>query len=92
MKGMRLFAVAIASLGLAGFSSVVMADPAAGKARFAAACADCHDAGDFEGEDAAALSATLKKIVAGQQKHKSAFKLTDAEIGDVAAFLASGGK
>ena len=43
-----------------------------------------------QGEDAAALSATLKKIVAGQQKHKQALKLTDAEIADVAAYMAAG--
>ncbi|HEX5650093.1 MAG TPA: c-type cytochrome [Steroidobacteraceae bacterium] len=90
MKVTRIFAVAIATLGLAGFSGVASADAAAGKAKFTADCAECHEVGDFAGEDAAALSATLKKIVAGQQKHKSALKLTDAEIADVAAYMAAG--
>lgn len=92
MKVMRVFAVAVATLGLAGFSGVASADAAAGKAKFSDACAECHEVADFEGEDAAALSATLKKIVAGQQKHKTALKLSDAEIADVAAYIASGGK
>lgn len=92
MKVMRIFAVATATLGLAGFSGVAAADAAAGKAKFTADCAECHEVADFEGEDAAALSATLKKMVAGQQKHKTAIKLSDAEIADVAAYIAAGGK
>jgi mono/diheme cytochrome c family protein len=90
MKVTRIFAVAIATLGLAGFSGVASADAAAGKAKFEATCAECHEAGDFEGEDAAALGATLKKMVAGQQKHKTALKLSDAEIADLAAYMAAG--
>jgi mono/diheme cytochrome c family protein len=92
MKVTRIFAVAIATMGLVGFSGVACADAAAGKAKFSTACAECHEVADFEGEDAAALTATVKKIVAGQQKHKTALKLTDAEIADVAAYIASGGK
>ena len=90
MKVTRIFAVAIATLGLAGFSGVASADAAAGKAKFEAVCAECHEAGDFAGEDAAALGATLKKMVAGQQKHKTAHKLSDAEIADLAAYMAAG--
>jgi mono/diheme cytochrome c family protein len=90
MKLMRTLAVSIATLALAGFSSIASADAAAGKAKFTAACAECHEAGDFEGEDAKALADTMKKIVAGQAKHKNALKLTDAEIADLAAFMAAG--
>jgi cytochrome c553 len=90
MKVTRIFAVAIATLGLAGFSGVASADAAAGNAKFEATCAECHEAGDFEGEDAAALTATLKKMVAGQQKHKTALKLSDAEIADLAAYMSAG--
>ena len=90
MKVTRILAVAIATLGLAGFSGVASADAAAGKAKFEATCAECHEAGDFEGEDAAALTATLKKMVAGQQKHKTALKLSDAEIADLAAYMSAG--
>jgi cytochrome c553 len=83
----RIIAVAVATLGLAGFSSIASAD---GKAKFEADCAECHEVGDFEGTDAAAMTATLKKIVAGQQKHKTALKLTDAEVAELAAFIAAG--
>ena len=31
-----------------------------------------------------------KKIVAGTQKHKEALKLTDAEVADLAAYMAAG--
>ncbi len=61
-----------------------------GKAKFTAACAECHEVADFEGETAAALTETLKKIVAGKQKHKNALKLSDAEIADLAAYMAAG--
>jgi mono/diheme cytochrome c family protein len=90
MNATRILAVATATFALAGFSTAASADAAAGKAKFAATCAECHEVADFAGEDAAALTATIKKIVAGQQKHKSAIKLTDAEIADVAAYMAAG--
>ena len=90
MKVTRILAVAIATLGLAGFSGVASADAAAGKAKFEAACAECHEVADFEGTSAADLTATLKKMVAGQQKHKAALKLTDAEIADLAACITAG--
>jgi mono/diheme cytochrome c family protein len=90
MKLMRTLAVSIATLALAGFSSIASADAAAGKAKFTATCAECHEVADFEGEDAAALADTMKKIVAGQAKHKNALKLTDAEITSLAAYMAAG--
>jgi mono/diheme cytochrome c family protein len=92
MKLNRLLVVAVAGLGVAGWSLAANADAAAGKAKFEATCADCHEAGDFEGEDAGALADTIKKIAGGQMKHKADIKLSDAEIADVAAFMASGGK
>ena len=92
MKISRLVVISGAFAGLAGYGGVAAADAAAGKATFTGICAECHEAGDFEGEDAAALSATIKKIVSGEMKHKKALKLTDAQIADVAAYLASGGK
>ena len=92
MKLNRMLIVAVAALGATGWSMVANADAAAGKAKFAASCAECHEAGDFEGEDAKVLGDTIKKIAGGQVKHKSAIKLSDAEIADVAAYMASGGK
>jgi mono/diheme cytochrome c family protein len=88
----RVLIVAVAGLGIAGWSVSASADAAAGKAKFAADCAECHEAADFAGEDAKALADSLKKMAAGQMKHKTAIKLSDAEIADVAAYMASGGK
>jgi mono/diheme cytochrome c family protein len=90
MKILRILAVSVAALAVAGFSTSASADAAAGKAKFAAACAECHEVADFEGESAAALTDTMKKIVAGTQKHKQALKLTDAEVADLAAYMAAG--
>jgi mono/diheme cytochrome c family protein len=92
MKTSRLVVIMGAAAGLASYGGTAFADAAAGKATFTGICAECHEAGDFEGENPAELSATIKKIVSGEMKHKKALKLTDAEIADVAAYLASGGK
>lgn len=89
MKTSKFLVMTVAGLGVAGWGMAAHAD-AAGKAKFEAVCAECHEAGDFAGEDAKALADTLKKIVAGQQKHKSKITLTDAEITSVAAFMAAG--
>ena len=40
--------------------------------------------------DAFALTESLKKILAGTQKHKEPLKLTDAEVADLAAYMAAG--
>ena len=90
MKATRILCVTVAALGLAGVSTVASADAAAGKTKFEAACAECHDVADFEGSDAKATADTLKKMVAGTEKHKKALKLSDAEIADLAAYMAAG--
>jgi cytochrome c553 len=89
MKMNRMLIVGLASLGAAGWGMAAQADA---KAKFAADCAECHEAGDFEGEDAAALADTMKKMAAGQMKHKTAIKLSEAEITEIAAYMAKGGK
>ncbi len=89
MKMNRMLIVAVAGMGAAGWGMAAHADA---KAKFAADCAECHEAGDFEGEDAKALADTLKKIAGGQMKHKSAIKLSDAEITEIAAYMSKGGK
>lgn len=88
----RTLIISAAALGLAVWSLGACADAAAGKAKFASACAECHDASDFQGEDVKGLTDSIRKIAAGQMKHKSPIKLTDQEITDVAAFMATGGK
>jgi mono/diheme cytochrome c family protein len=89
MDTKRILMVAVASALAAGWSGSVLADA---KAKFAADCAECHEAGDFEGEDAKALADSIKKISAGQVKHKSKITLSDAEITEIAAYMSKGGK
>ncbi len=90
MKFTRMLAVSVATLAMAGFSSIATADAAAGKAKFTAACAECHEVADFQGQAASDVADTLKQIVAGKAKHKPALKLTDAEIAALAAYMAAG--
>jgi mono/diheme cytochrome c family protein len=87
MRMSKVLVVTVAAVGATGSGMAAHAD---GKAKFEADCAECHEAGDFTGEDAKALGETLKKIVAGQQKHKGKISLTDAEIASVASFMATG--
>jgi cytochrome c553 len=88
----RTLVVPAVALGLAAWSLAASADAAAGKAKFASACAECHDASDFKGEDVKGLTDSIRKIAAGQMKHKTPIKLSDQEISDVAAYMSSGGK
>jgi mono/diheme cytochrome c family protein len=90
MKISRLFVAGVAVLGLAGWAGSANADAAAGKAKFEAVCSECHEVADTAGEDAKGLADSMKKIVAGQTKHKKALKLTDAEIADLAAYMSAG--
>ena len=89
MKTSKVLMVAVAGLGLAGWGMAANAD-AAGKAKFDAACAECHEAGDFEGEDAKALADSITKIASGAMKHKSKITLSDADITAVATFMSTG--
>jgi mono/diheme cytochrome c family protein len=92
MKFKTLMVASVAAMGLVGFGNAAMADAAAGKKTFDSICSECHEPGDFEGEDLKEQTATITAIVAGQHKHKKALKLTDQEIADVAAYMVSGGK
>ena len=92
MQIKNLLMVSLAAAGLAGYGSAALADAAAGKATFNDVCSECHETADFEGENAAEVTATIKKISAGQMKHKKALKLTDQQAADVAAYMVSGGK
>jgi mono/diheme cytochrome c family protein len=91
MKTGRMFVIAVATLGMSGWSFSASADAAAGKATFEKSCAECHEAADFKGEDVKGLTDSLKKIVAGQMKHKAKLTLSDADIANVAAYMSSGG-
>lgn len=92
MKLKMLTVVSVATMGLVGYGSAAFADAAWAKKNFDDVCSECHEAADFEGEDAKEVAATIKKISAGQMKHKKAIKLTDQQADDMAAFFTSGGK
>jgi mono/diheme cytochrome c family protein len=88
MKVYRVLMVAVASACAAGWA---VSAQASGKDKFAADCGECHEAADFAGEDAKALEASIKKIVSGEQKHKSKLSLNDVEIKELADYMATGG-
>lgn len=68
------------------------ADAQAGRSTAQGKCAQCHDADDWEGEDAASLESLIRDIVAGKVKHKGKLDLSGAEIANVAAYWGQGKK
>jgi mono/diheme cytochrome c family protein len=94
VNGLRRVSAIVALAG-AGILIAVLpagADVKAGEAKFNAVCAECHDSADFEGEDLNGLRDTLRRISHGEIKHKKSVQLSDQEIADLAAYMASGGK
>jgi mono/diheme cytochrome c family protein len=96
INGLTVASGSVAALLAAGALVLAVdparADVAAGKARFNAACGQCHDSADFENENPQALANTLRRIVSGELKHKKALQLSDQEIADIAAYMSTGGK
>jgi len=95
MKLSRMIVMSSAVMALASWGLPAHADAAAAKKMFADVCSECHEVGDYEGESVADLSAAMKNIVAGGKMkngkpHKKALKMSDAEIADMAAYLAAG--
>jgi mono/diheme cytochrome c family protein len=80
----------IAALGAGGVA--LAADAQAGRSVAQSKCAECHDADDWEGEDAASLESLIRDIVAGKVKHKRKLELNAAEIANIAAYWGQGGK
>ena len=80
----------LASFGVSGVASP--ADAQAGRSVAQSKCAQCHDADDWEGEDAASLESLIRDIVAGKVKHKRKLELGAAEIADIAAYWGAGRK
>jgi mono/diheme cytochrome c family protein len=68
------------------------ADAQAGRSAAQSKCSQCHDADDWEGEDAASLESLIRDIVAGKVKHKGKLELTPAEIANIAAYWGAGKK
>lgn len=69
---------------------VQAADVQAGKAAAQAKCVQCHEADDWEGEDASSLASLIHDIVAGKVKHKGRLELTAAEVANIAAYWGQG--
>jgi cytochrome c553 len=88
MRSMILAALATPVLPSAGFA----ADLSAGKAAADRQCVECHEAADWQGEDASSLESLIRDIVAGKVKHKRALQLSDDDTRNIAAYWASGGK
>lgn len=78
-------AAALIALLLAG-ALAEAADVQAGRAAAQAKCVQCHEADDWEGEDAASLESLIRDIVAGKVKHRSKIELTSEEIANIAAY------
>jgi cytochrome c553 len=80
----------LASLGAGGVAPA--ADAQAGRSVAQTKCVECHDADDWEGEDAASLESLIRDIVAGKVKHKRKLELGAAEIANIAAYWGQSGK
>jgi mono/diheme cytochrome c family protein len=83
--------VAIATLLCTG-GVTLAADVQAGRGVAQSKCSQCHEADDWEGEDAAALESLIRDIVAGKVKHKGKLDLSPAEIANIAAYWGQGKK
>ena len=81
-------------LVLAGFANVAAygADVQAGRRAAQGKCGQCHEADDWEGEDAASLESLIRDIVAGKVKHKNKLELSAPEIANIAAYWGQGKK
>ena len=73
-----------ATLGLLAAGSCDRGEP--GKAKVDAICSECHEKDEWADQDAAALEAKIKDVVAGKVKHKKKLTLTDQEAADIAAY------
>lgn len=72
-------------------AGVHAADATAGRVA-AAACAECHEPRDWEGETQAALESLIRDVVQGTVKHSRKIALGDAEIANLAAYWAAASK
>ena len=88
---MRNWILATAIVALAATRLAFAAD-GAGKAAAQAKCAQCHDAGDWEGESAASLESLIRDVERGAVSHKVKIQLADVEIKEIAAYWAESGK
>ena len=89
---MRSLWITALLVGLGTTSAATAADSLAGKAVAQTKCSQCHEADDWDGEDAASLESLIRDIVAGKVKHKGKLELTSAEMANIAAYWAEASK
>ena len=89
-RELKLLLILAALLGAGG--AVQAADVQAGRSTAQSKCAQCHEADDWEGEDAASLESLIRDIVAGKVKHKNKLDLSAPEIANIAAYWGQGKK
>jgi cytochrome c553 len=89
---MRIRSIIALMSMLATGAALQAADLQSGKTAAQAKCSECHDADDWEGEDAASLESLIRDIVAGKVKHKRKLELTSAEMANIAAYWADASK
>ncbi|UCG73593.1 MAG: hypothetical protein JSV45_04270 [Chromatiales bacterium] len=80
-----------ASLAIAGGHSggAPKGDAKAGEQKISA-CTDCHSAADFAGQSEAQINSAIKNVAAGGVAgHPDVGQVSDQDIADLAAFLAS---
>ena len=87
---LKTLLILAASLGASGVAQA--ADVQAGRVTAQSKCAQCHEADDWEGEDATSLESLIRDIVAGKVKHKNKLELSAAEIANIAAYWGQGKK
>lgn len=92
VERMTRFIVIVSLVALGMTNATFAADVAAGKAVADRQCLECHEASDWEGEDAASLASLIRDIVAGKVKHKRPLQLSDTDIQNIAAYWARGDK
>jgi|SRR4051794_40574835 mono/diheme cytochrome c family protein len=89
-RELQALLILVASLALGGVARA--ADLLAGRSAAQSKCVQCHDADDWEGEDAASLESLIRDIVAGKVKHKGKLELSAADIANIAAYWGQGKK
>ena len=81
-------AVSVVCLLVMSYSSHA-ADSAAGQKTFQTACAGCHQFKSYGGKSSADLQVAIKGIVAGTVKHPKKLTLSDADVANVAEYIAA---
>ena len=78
-------AIALLAIALSGHA----ADSAAGQKTFQTTCAGCHQLKSYGSKSSAELETDIKGIVGGTVKHPKKLTLTDTDVANVAAYIAS---